>query len=438
MRVWNDLVSRGLVAHSSDPEIPKILEASPVTFYTGYDPTADSLHVGSLVPLITQARLQRAGHRAIVVLGGATGMIGDPSGKSQERQILNATQIERNLVGLQTQIERVFKHAIGDKAWLLIDNLNWFEDVRFIDFLRDIGKHFSVNAMIAKESVRARLEEREQGISYTEFSYTLLQAYDFLHLFDIAGCTFQVGGSDQWGNITAGIDLIRRKRGQPAYGFTLPLITTSEGKKFGKTEHGNVWLDAERTSPFQFFQFFFNTNDRDVGRFLRYFTFLSMETIERLEESVRCEPEKRKAQQVLAREVTALVHGSVEAERAQMAAHDLFHRDLDGVEARLSSGGPTSLHPREDFENGMLLVRLLSDHRVGLCFSISDAARQIKQNGISLNGERVTDARRRVTLTDFGVNGKILLARGKKHFNICRIEPYLSHGGTGPERTESE
>ncbi len=359
MSFVEELTWRGLVHQSTDAELAAKMRAEPFTMYIGFDPTADSLHVGSLLPLLTLVRAHRAGIRTIALVGGATGMIGDPSGKTEERKLMSLEDLRHNVGALGAQIGRYVPDA------LMVDNFEWFQGYAYLDFLRDVGKHFSVNMMLAKESVRARLEDREHGISYTEFSYMLIQAYDFLSLYDRYQCTLQVGGSDQWGNITAGIDLVRRLRGREVYGLTMPLVTNSSGQKFGKSEKGNVWLDAARTSPYDFYQFFFRVDDRDVGRFLRYFTFLDEKTIAGLEEQVRLAPEKREAQRTLAREVTRIVHG--EAAVAQS-------------ESELPS-------------TAMALPKPLVDVLVecGLCKSKSDARRQIEQGGVYVDGQRVDD-----------------------------------------------
>jgi tyrosyl-tRNA synthetase len=330
MTLYQDLEARGIVKQVTDPDLSAKLASAKLTLYCGFDPTSDSLHVGSLLPLLTLKRFQQAGHRCIAVVGGATGMIGDPSGKTQERSLLGPEQLAHNVQGIRQTISR-FLDFDGPNAAKLANNADWFRDVSYIDFLRDVGKHFTINHMVAKESVRARLEDREHGISYTEFSYMLLQAYDFYVLNQRENCTLQIGGSDQWGNITAGIELIRRMhaaKGGPeerkdertdVFGLTHPLVSKADGTKFGKTEKGTVWLDPKRTSPYQFYQFFIQTTDADAPTFLRFFTFLSVDEIASLENSIKTEPEKRLAQQVLARELTRLVHGEAELARAEKA-----------------------------------------------------------------------------------------------------------------------
>ena len=428
-KAWfDDLRGRGLLEQTSSPDLPALLIEHDVTFYVGYDPTADSLHVGNLLPLVTQLRLAKAGHHAIVVVGGATGMIGDPSGKSQERQLLDEETLARNLAGQRAQIRRVFANG-GVAEPLVVNNADWFRSIGFIDFLRDVGKHFSVNAMIAKDSVRSRLEEREQGISFTEFSYQLLQAYDFLWLHEHHGCLLQIGATDQWGNITGGIDLIRRKHAAAAYGFCHPLITNSEGKKFGKSEQGNVWLDSARSSPYQMFQFLLNADDREVGRLLRFLTFVPLEEISRLEASSLAAPQAREAQRVLAREIVGLVHGAEEARKAELATQALFGGKQDGggdvastIVAAEAAGAPASVVSRAELADpGLSLAQLLSRPGVALCSSLSGARRDISQGGIYLNEQRVIDEKRAVSAADLLEGGVLLLRKGKKSYHIVRV-----------------
>src|SRR4029078_5573358 len=317
MDLYSELAWRGLVYDETEG-VRDALAAGQVTGYIGFDPTAASLHGGSLLPMRALGPLQRAGHAPIAVVGGGTGLIGDPSGKTAERQLLTSEQVERNVEGIRAQLARVLDFESTTAPARLVNNGEWLSKLSAIDFMRDVGKHFTVNAMLAKESVKRRIES-EEGITYTEFSYSLLQAYDFLVLFDRFGCTLQMGGSDQWGNIVAGMDLIRRLRGGKAHGLVLPLITTASGTKFGKTEAGTVWLDPNLTSPYEFYQFWFNVDDRDAVRYLKFFTFLGGARIAELEAASVAEPEKRHAQRELARQVTALVHGG-EAVRAAEAS----------------------------------------------------------------------------------------------------------------------
>src|SRR6186997_2978375 len=324
--LFEELTWRELVYDATEG-LAELLESQPTTAYAGFDPTASSLHVGHLLPLMGLARLQRFGHTPIAIVGGGTGMIGDPSGKSQERNLLSSAQIEENVAGIRVQLERFLDFDSRANAARIVNNADWLGTVDLLTFLRDAGKHFTVNYMLQKESVNRRLES-EEGISFTEFSYLLLQSYDFLQLFDRYGCTVQIGGSDQWGNITAGIDLIRKLRARKAHGLVMPLVTTSAGAKFGKTEAGTIWLDAARTSPFRFYQFWLNTDDRDVVPYLKFFTYLDRPSIDALETAVLTAPEKREAQGVLAREVTGLVHGSDHVVRAERASAVLFDEDL--------------------------------------------------------------------------------------------------------------
>jgi tyrosyl-tRNA synthetase len=415
-----ELSWRGLVQQSSDERLGERMNAEPLTLYCGFDPTADSLHVGSLVPLMALARAQRAGHKPIAVVGGATGMIGDPSGKTEERKLLSVEELERNVAGVRCVIERF----LGEGA-VVVNNYDWFSKLSALDYLRDVGKQFSVNMMLAKESVRARLEDREHGISYTEFSYMLIQAYDFLELYKSHGCKLQIGGSDQWGNITAGIDLIRRKVSAEAFGLTLPLITTSAGSKFGKTEKGAVWLTTERTSPYDLYQFFLRADDRDVGRYLRFFTFLDEKTIVALDETVVREPEKREAQRVLAREVTTLIHGAAETVKAQQAAKALFAGELTSLDAgqieQLLSEAPSSEEPVGGLDGaGLPLMELLA--RTKLCASKGAARRDIEGGGIYVNDQRVADVARAIGRNDLLAGKFVVLRKGKKSYHLVRFQ----------------
>jgi tyrosyl-tRNA synthetase len=384
------------------------------TLYIGFDPTSDSLHVGSLLQILALMRAQRAGHRPIAVVGGATGMIGDPSGKSEERRFLSEEDLAGNVAGIRKQLER-FLDFSGDGA-RLENNYDWFRGVGYLEFLRNVGKSFSVNMMLAKDSVSQRIE-KEAGISYTEFSYMLLQAYDFLHLYRTHGCALQIGGSDQWGNITAGIDLIRRLAGGEAYGLTQPLVTTAAGHKFGKTERGAVWLDAERSSPYELYQFFLNTDDHDVGRFLRFYTFLDEPTVRALDETVRAAPERREAQRVLAREATTLVHGAQAMQAAEEAARALFERKASGARV-VPPGAPESTIVNARLAAGLPLVELLVE--VGLCASKGAARRDIEGGGIYVNDERVGDVARALGPGD-APDGLLLLRKGKKSYHAVRV-----------------
>jgi tyrosyl-tRNA synthetase len=419
--LFEDLQWRGLVHQMTDPDaLPKLLDQDRVVAYVGFDPTADSLHVGSLLQICLLRRLQQAGHRPIALVGGGTGMIGDPSGKSDERNLLSVEQLEANKAGIAAQLQRFID--FGPSGAILEDNATWLGSVGLIDFLRDVGKLFTVNEMVRKDSVRSRLEGREQGISFTEFSYMLLQAWDFLQLFDRYGCRVQLGGSDQWGNITEGVDLIRRRREAQAFGMTSPLVTKADGTKFGKSESGNVWLDPRRTSPYDFFQFWINTSDADVGAYLRYFTFLEREAIEALDEATSQHPEQRQAQRVLAREVTALVHGVEEAAKAEQAAAVLFtpdivHLDAATLQAVLADAPHSSIDGKE-LDGGLSLVDALV--RTGLASSRSEARRQLAGGGVYVNNHKEPDDR--PLRPDDALHGRfVVLRRGKTQQHVLVV-----------------
>ncbi len=416
-----DLEARGLIYQLTHPDaFSELLDTPGRTVYIGFDPTADSLHVGSLVPLVLLARLQRAGHRAIALLGGGTGLIGDPSGKSAERTLLSKDQLEHNVAGIREQVGRILD--LDGSSGLLLDNSSWLCTFPLTDFLRDVGKHFSVNMMLEKESVKSRLQDPSRGISFTEFSYMLLQSYDFLHLFTHYGCTMQAGGSDQWGNITAGIDLIRRARGGEAFGFTMPLVTKADGTKFGKSESGNVWLSPAYTSPYEFYQFFVRTDDRDVGRFLRMMTFVPVEEIEQLEALVETRPEAREAQKRLAWEVTAMVHGEDEANRAVRASRVLFGGSLEELDERtllaIFADAPSTELSRGRLEgDGMPLAELLVE--TGLSRSRGMARKDAKGGGIYVNNVRTPD--RLVGLDDLILGRYLVLRKGKKNYHLIKV-----------------
>jgi tyrosyl-tRNA synthetase len=394
-----------------------------VTAYIGFDPTAASLHVGSLLTVMGLARLQRFGHTPIAIVGGGTGMIGDPSGKSQERVLLSAEQIEVNVAGIRDQLERFLDFDARDNPARIVNNADWLGTIDLVSFLRDAGKHFTVNYMLQKESVSRRLES-EDGISFTEFSYLVLQAYDFLQLFDRYGCVLQMGGSDQWGNITAGIDLIRKLRARKAHGLVWPLMKTSSGAKFGKTEAGAIWLDPQRTSPFKFYQFWLNTDDRDVVSYLKCFTFLERAVIEEVETATRAAPEKREGQRVLAREVTSLVHGADHVARAEHASALLYGEDIatldaDDVLAVFEDVPSTELPAEAVAGEGIGLVDLVA--RVELAASKSDARRLVQSGGIYVNNRRLSDPQARLT-RDQAIGGRLLVLRkGQKQTHLVRL-----------------
>lgn len=425
MTLFEDLVSRGLAKQVTESDLPKALLAGPLTLYSGFDPTAEALHVGSLLPILTLRRFQLAGHRPIAVVGGATGMIGDPSGKSQERQLLSPAELEHNVVAVKKSLERFLDFSPGKNTALLVNNASWFQGISYIDFLRDAGKHFTINHMMGKESVRARLEDREHGISYTEFSYMLMQAYDFHILHARHGCSLQIGGSDQWGNITAGCELIRRlaaERGEPAaqvHGLTFPLVTKSDGSKYGKTETGNVWLDPRLTSPYQFYQFFLQTPDADVGKMLRFFTFLPLSEIESLERETRDAPEKRQAQRALARELVRLVHGETELAGVEKTSEALFGKEIRSLDPNALiaslSDAPSSKRSRAEL-GSLLLVELLV--ATGLCKSKGEARKEIQAGGIYINNERTIDPQLVIGIEHLLSQQHLVLRKGKKNYHL--------------------
>src|SRR5215471_1951772 len=424
MNLYDELHWRGMVYDSTEG-LSDLLAEYAVTAYIGFDPTASSLHVGSLLTVMGLARLQRYGHTPIAIVGGGTGMIGDPSGKSQERVLLSPEQIDGNVGGVRAQLERFLDFHAPRNAARIVNNAEWLGTIDLLSFLRDAGKHFTVNYMLQKESVSRRLES-EDGISFTEFSYLVLQAYDFLQLFDRYGCTVQMGGSDQWGNITAGIDLIRKLRAQKAHGLVWPLMKTSSGTKFGKTEAGTVWLDAARTSPFKFYQFWLNTDDSDVIPYLKCFTFLDRPAIEALEAVVRTSPEKREAQRVLAREVTTMVHGAEHVTRAEHASSVLFGEDIATLSAdqvlAVFGDVPSSELSGAQFEGaGMPLVDLLADPAVKLVPSKSEARRLVQSGGVYVNNRRASDVQMRLT-RDQAIDGVLFVVRkGQKQNHVVRL-----------------
>ena len=422
MDLFGEFEWRGLV-HSATDGLRDVIAREKLTTYIGFDPTAASLHVGSLLPILCLARLQRFGHPPIAVVGGGTGMIGDPSGKTVERQLLSAEQVEANVEGIRSQLARFLDFDSSATPARLVNNAEWLTRLGAIEFMRDVGKHFTVNAMLAKESVKRRIES-EEGITYTEFSYALLQAYDFLKLFDDFSCTVQMGGSDQWGNIVAGIDLIRRVRGGKAHGLVIPLITTASGTKFGKTEAGAVWLDAKLTSPFRFYQFWLNTDDSDAATYLRYFTFLDCPSIEQLEETTRTAAERREAQRVLAREVTRMVHGDEAVARAERASGVLFGEDISALPAddvlSVFDDVPSSTVTADKLAgDGLGVVDLLASS--GLAASKGEATRLIRGGGVYVNNRRVTDEKARLSSAD-AIEGRLfVLRKGAKQNHVVKV-----------------
>jgi tyrosyl-tRNA synthetase len=420
--LYDELQWRGLIYDATDG-LADVFASARVTAYIGFDPTASSLHVGNLMTLMALARLQRFGHVPIAIVGGGTGMIGDPSGKSQERTLLSREQIDENVASIKQQLSRFLDFESPTNAARIINNADWLASFDLLGFLRDTGKFFTVNYLLQKESVSRRLES-EEGISYTEFSYLLLQARDFVELFDRYGCTLQMGGSDQWGNITAGIDLIRKLRAKKAHGLVWPLMTTASGSKFGKTESGTIWLDRARTTPFKFYQFWLNTDDRDVVTYLKYFTFLDCDAIAALEGVTQSAPEKREAQRVLAREVSALVHGADALARAEHASGLLFDEDITtlGVEEVLAvfEDVPSTELPADTFQGeGIGLVDLVA--RVQLAPSKAEARRLVESGGVYVNNRRVSDVKARL-VRDLAIAGRVfVLRKGQKQNHLVRL-----------------
>jgi len=421
--VLDTLEDRGLVEQISDEAaLRKSFATETVNLYAGFDPTADSLHLGHFFPLLSLARLQRLGHRPIALVGGATGLIGDPSGKAEERQLLSEDIIEVNSQAIRKQLER-FLDFDGSNSAIMVNNAEWTKDVTYLDWLRDVGKYFSVNYILNKESVRRRIEDRTQGISYTEFSYMLIQANDFLELYDRYGCTLQVGGNDQWGNITAGIDLIQKRRQKQVYGITFPLLTTAGGEKFGKSEGNAVWLDPDKTSPYALYQFWIRTDDRDVIRYLKFLTFLSMKDIVELECSVAEDPGRREAQRVLAEESTRMTHGDEGLKKAQRASGVLFGGEITDFSDRelldIFADVPSSSITRNELEKGIGVLSLFNS--TGLTRSNSQALQMIKQGGAYVNNVRVENSRLILTPDNLASKSMIVLRSGKKKYHLVRV-----------------
>ncbi len=420
--VYDELSWRDLI-YSTTEGVEDLLRREKITIYNGFDATADSLHVGHMVPLIALARLQRAGHNPIALAGGGTSMIGDPSGKASERQLLNRQQVEQNVESIKLQLAKFLDFDSRTNPARVLNNADWLMNLNLIEFLRDVGKHFTVNYMIAKDSVSVRLE-RESGISFTEFSYMLLQSYDFVYLHDHFGCRMQTGGSDQWGNITAGVELVRRMRGQTAYGMVYPLITKSDGTKFGKTESGAVWLSAERTSPYRFYQFWLNTDDREVVLYLKFFTFLSQAEIAELEESIQSRPEQREAQRRLAQVMTETVHGTTGLARAEQASHALFGGDVTGLSGdeiqEIFSEVPSSEMPRSRLSGeGLNIIELLSES--GVTGSRGEARRLIDEGGAYLNNRRVASMDEFVGSEALLEGRFLVLRKGRKTYHLIKV-----------------
>ncbi len=418
--ILDELQWRGLVEQVAGPDLREHL-ASPRVVYAGFDPTADSLHVGSFIPLMTLRRFQKAGHRPIALIGGATGMIGDPSGKSEERVLLSEEVLRKNVTGIERQLQR-FLDFSGDSGAILVNNYDWMKEFSFLQFLRDVGKHAPLGMMLAKESVKARLES-ESGLSYTEFSYMLLQGYDFVHLARTHQCTVQLGGTDQWGNITVGIDLARRLDGIQLYGLTGPLLTRADGVKMGKTERGAVWLDPEKTSPYAFYQYWINVADEDVGRCLRYLTELDQEAIAQLDASRAEAPHLRESQKKLAEELTRVVHGESGLAAARHATEVFFGAEIEDLDDRtladIFADVPSSQLPKARLEEGLPLIDALVE--AGLCQSKGEARRTIQQGGAYVNNVRRTDLETILRPSDLASESMLVLRKGKKKYALLRF-----------------
>jgi tyrosyl-tRNA synthetase len=429
--VMEILRARGLFEDCTSPDVERVL-AEPGVVYAGFDPSSDSLQAGNFVTIMALAHFQRCGHKVIALAGGATGMIGDPSGKSSERTLLTRELVASNAECIRENLSRFLDFDHPTAPAVIVNNNDWLGEFGFLDFLRDVGKHFRMGAMLGRESVRARLAS-ESGMSFTEFSYALLQAYDFLHLYDTAGCCFQIGGSDQWGNITAGIDLVRKLRGEEVYGITIPLVCDSAGQKFGKSEGNAVYLDQRKTSPYDFYQFFFRTTDADAARFLKIFTFLPLAAIAELETALQEAPERREAQKQLAEDITRAVHGEAGLRIALRASEVLFGGSIEGLGASELAGifvdVPSAELSREAV-TGVPVIDLAA--AAGLCQSKGAARRRVQSGGLYLNNQRVAGIDSVVQAADL-VDGQVAVLRsGKKNFHLVRVsEQWAVSSGMG-------
>jgi tyrosyl-tRNA synthetase len=420
VNIFDDLKWRGLVHQTSgEEELREHLNASGRVMYCGFDPTAKSLHIGNMVPLLALMRFSKAGHKPLALMGGATGLIGDPSGKDKERTLASAEQVARQADRIKAQVVKLFED--NDASIGVVNNLDWIGKLSAIELLRDVGKHFTVNYMLAKDSVKGRIDREESGISYTEFSYMILQGYDFYHLRQDKDCTLQIGGGDQFGNITAGLEFIRRKSGQDAYAMTFPLITTASGAKFGKSEKGAIYLDPEMTSPYAFFQYWMNADDRDVVNYLKYFTFMSREEIEALAVAVAERPHLREAQRSLAYTMTVMVHGKAEADSVVRASEFLFGKGgLDGVSVGTLKAALETAPGKDYASKGDIpdIVTLLTE--LGLCPSKSQARKDLAAGAVTVNNMKIADGYA-FPDGDF-VGGELLLVRkGKKNYGVVRL-----------------
>lgn len=415
-----DLQWRGLLYQQTDAEgMEKLLNEENVSLYVGVDPTADSMHIGHIVPLLTLRRFQQAGHRPILLVGGATGMVGDPSGRSEERQLQTIEQIEKNVQGIKAQLERIFDfNAASDNAASLVNNYDWIGQLSLIEFLRDYGKLVNVNYLLGKDTIASRLDT---GISFTEFTYTIIQGIDFNHLYDHHNVRIQVGGSDQWGNITTGLEIIRKTHDDnaKAFGITIPLVTKADGTKFGKTAGGAVWLDAKKTTPYEFYQFWINAADADVVKYLKIFTFLSREEIEVLEESVEVEPHLRKAQKALAEEMTRLIHGEEALATAIRITAALFSGDLKALSAEEMKDAFKDVPSIELVKEDKNIIELLVE--AGVSPSKRQAREDVTNGAISINGEKITDLEYTVDVKDRLDDAFSIVRRGKKKYHMVKF-----------------
>ncbi len=420
--VLDELRWRGLLYDATEG-LEEIISKESVTVYVGFDPTGDSLHVGSLVPLMGLARLQKFGHTPIAMAGGGTGMIGDPSGKTAERKLLTKEDVDANVDAIKKQLASFLDFDKEGNPAKLLNNGDWLLPMTMMEFLRDVGKHFTVNYMTAKDSVKSRIE-REDGISYTEFSYMLLQGYDFLHLFDHHDCTVQAGGSDQWGNITTGMEMVRRMRGKKTQGVVFPLITKADGTKFGKTESGTIWLDPKKTSPYQFYQYWLNTDDRDVITYLKYFTWMTEDEVNALKTAMQEHPEQREAQRALAEAMTVIVHDEAALARALAASKVLFGGEMEGLSASdiadiFSDVPSTEVSQVSLQDEGCSYIDLVAD--AGIVKSKGEARRSIQGNGIAINNVKCSDIDRKITLSDAIDEQFIVLRKGKKNYHLVKV-----------------
>lgn len=421
MNILDTFKARFLFEDMTSPELATALD-KPLTVYAGFDPTSDSLQAGNFVTIMALAHLQRAGHKVIALVGGATGLIGDPSGKSKERNLLSSEQVERNLVGIKENLSRFIDfNPLSSNPAIMVNNYDWFKDITFIELLRDVGRYFRMGVMLGKDSVKKRMES-DDGMSFTEFCYQILQGYDFLHLYKTYGCTMQIGGSDQWGNITAGTELVRRVLGQEVFGMTFPLVCDSAGKKFGKSEGNAIFLDARKTSFYDFYQFFLRTMDADVIRYLKIFTFLSMERIAELEQAVVTAPEKREAQHVLAEELTRAVHGEQGLVTARKTSEVLFGGSVEGLSAAMIetifANVQSATMSKADIMGKPLFDVIAA---AGMVASKGEARRLVQQGGLSMNSVKVTGLEQVMQEEDL-IEGRLAVLRsGKKNFFLLKV-----------------